>query len=128
MEDRHAVILQVGTFAKNIQMLFDVEPAQGGEGCELGPWERNGLDKKRFREEGNSFETGNAGVWDDEACEGVYGAKLESVEFGHAAVEDGAEQLVLHAETEMAPTVCRGNYQFENMVINVVFRYGNFEM
>jgi len=91
MEDRHAVHLQIGTSAKNVHVLFDVEPAQGGEGCELGPWERDGLDKKWFGEEGNSFEAGNAGVWDDEACDGVYGAKLEGVEYGHAAVEDGAE-------------------------------------
>lgn len=65
--DRHAVHLQVGTFAKDINVLFDAEPAQGREGCELGPWERDGLNKKWFREEGNNFEAGNVGVWDDEA-------------------------------------------------------------
>lgn len=56
-------------------------------------------------EEGNSLEAGNASVWDDEACHEIYGAKLERVEFGHAAVEDGAKQWVTRVKTEMVPTV-----------------------
>lgn len=128
MDNSHVIYLQVGTFAKNIKVLFDVEPAHGREGCELGPWERNGLDKERFRKEGNRFETGYVGVWNDEACDGVCGTKLECVEIGHTAVEKGAKQLVRHADTKMVPTFSGGNYQFEDMAINVVCRDGNVEL
>jgi len=122
VDEGHAVHLQVGTFAEDINVLLDIEPTQGGETSELRPWESNGLDIERFCEEGDDFEAGNVGGWYDEACDGVCRAKLERMEFGHAAVENRSEELVRDIEVEMVPTVCGRNYQLENMIIKIGFK------